>query len=176
MNIHILENKLHYVDGENINELTSARNIAKVEIIKESYIPFGGKFYQVVSEGSSGGYLTLIITGDFVSLLENTGAYGSSSNSTASTNLSSLDIMIVGRRTDNLSHMNLRNNKNAGRTIPLLKKYFFITNGDVIPAIAKEVEKSFPTAEKKKAFKNFVKANKINWNKPEDLAKLLAVL
>jgi hypothetical protein len=169
-----LENKLHFIDGENINELKSTSNIAKVEIIKDTYLPFEDKFYQIVSQGGEGGYLALIITGDFKSLLENTGAYGSSSNSTSTMDLSSIDINF--RQYANTSHLSMVNNKDSGKSIPLLKKYYFIANGDIIPAKAKEVENSMPTVEKKKEFKNFVKANKIKWNKPEDLAKLLAVM
>lgn len=168
LNIHVLENRLHFIDGENINELKSTNNIAKVEIIKNTYIPVGEKFYQIISEGS-GGYLVLLVSGDYSSLSANTGAYGSSSNSIATNKLSSLPDRFI-------NHMELRNNKNNGENLPLIKKYFFVTGGEIITAKAKDVEKSLSDAQKQKEFKAFVKANKINWNKPDDLAKVLTIL
>jgi len=174
LNISIIENRLHFIEGEDIVELKSANNIAKVEIIKDCYLPYMGKFYQVISQGKEDGCLALIITGDFKSLSESSGAYGSSSNTTSSMDLSSIDVRY--RMYSNINHMSLRNNKDEGKTIPLLKKYFFITDGNIIPAKAKDVENSLPDAQKKKEFKTFVKANKIKWNNPTDLAKLLAIL
>ena len=177
MNIYILGNKLHFIEGENIVELKSANNIAKIEILKERYLPFEEKFYQIISEGDQGGYLALLATGDLTALQDNSGAYGSSSNSMSTNSLSSLEF-VIGRSilTGNISHMQIRNNKDSGKSIPLLKKYFFITGGNVLAAKAKDVENSLPDAQKKKEFKTFVKANKIKWNNPTDLAKLLAIL
>lgn len=173
LNIHILENRLHFINGEDINELKSTMNIAKVAIAKDVYIPFDGVLYRLMAEGDKGAYLGLLTSGDFKSLLESSGAYGSSSNSISANKLSSLDI---GGIMGNTNHMNLKNNKDDGKEVPLVKKYFFICNGNLIAAKSKEVEKSFPNGEKKSQFKNFIRANKIIWSKPDDLAKVLAVL
>jgi len=173
LNIHVLENRLHLVDGENISELKSTNNIAKVEIGWDTYLPIEGRFYQLISEGSTGSSLVLIISGDFRSLLEGSGAYGASSNSLSTTNLSSLEI---GGNAGSMNHMNLKNNKDAGRDVPLVKKYFFVFGGNLVPTKSKDVEKSLLDSGKRKELKAFVKANKIKWNRPEDLAKLLAIL
>lgn len=175
LNIYVLGSNLHFIEGENIVELKSISNIAKVELFKETFLPFEGKFYQILDE-DRGGYLALLTTGDLRALQENAGAYGTSSNTSSTKNLSSIELDI-GRSilTGNTSHIDLRNNRDMGKKIPLLKKYFFITGGSVIPAKAKEVENILPDAAKQRAFKTFVKANKINWNKPEDLVKVLAL-
>ncbi|MCL1974130.1 MAG: hypothetical protein FWG54_04850 [Bacteroidetes bacterium] len=173
LNIHVYANKLHFIDGENICELIATDNISKVEIAKDAFVPLDGSFYQLLAQGNPGIYFVLLISGDFKSLYNDAGAYGSSSNSASTQKLSSIEL---GRFDGNMNHMNLKNNKDAGKDVPLLKKYFFISGMELIPARAKEVEKSLTDAAKKKEFNAFVKANKINWKKPEDLAKVLTLL
>ena len=173
LNIHVYENRLHFIDGENISELKSTGNIAKVEIAQVCFVPYAGSFYQLLSKGDSGVSLVLLTTGNFESLLQSSGAYGSSANSNSTQQLSSIE---GTWRAGGTNHMNVKNNKSAGKEIPLVKKYFYLSGIELIPAKAKDVEKSLDDPAQKKAFTAFVKANKINWNRPDDLVKLLEVL
>jgi len=174
LNIYIIESKLHFIHGENINELLSSTNIDKVEIAHDTYIPFGNKFYRLISKGEKGSALVLLASGDLYSLSRGSGAYGSSANSGSTQQLTSLDVR-AGILAGNVNHLALRQSKDEGKSIPIVQKHYFFWGGEMVAATAKDVEKSL-LSEDRRAFKGFVKANKIKWNRVDDLVKLLAIL
>ena len=107
---------------------------------------------------------------DYSKLNETGGAYGSSSNTTSTKALTSLEGF--GSVTN---HMLQQSEKENGKVIPLKHEYYLVANGSVYPAQKKLFEKMLPS-DKQAALKGFLKENKIRWNKPEDLLKLVAFI
>jgi len=167
VNIHILESKLQYIEGENIIE-ANLKDVVMLKIGQEKYIPIKGQMMKIIIENEKG-MIALMILGNFEAVVEEGGAYGSSSNTLATMKLSSIDI--GGKNI--MNHMELKANRDLGKSLPLIFKYFVVVDGNTIPATRKGIEEYLQTPEKIKLFRKFIKTNKINWNKPDNLNKIL---
>ena len=108
---------------------------------------------------------------DFDALFTGTGAYGSSLNSSAARDLSSLDLGGI----DNPELGRLLQERNDGRDLSLKRLYFFIIDGKQIEANKKEVE-SLLNDNGKKEWKAFQKQNKIKWKNEDSLTKVLSFI
>ena len=67
----------------------------------------------------------------------------------------------------------MRLERNEGKELPLIKKFYFIFGDKIVEATRKEVGKSLGESGKTK-LKAFVKQNKIKWKEEASLVKLLA--
>ena len=105
---------------------------------------------------------------DFDALFSGTGAYGASLNSSASRDLSSLDLGGL----DSPEYGRLLQEREDGRTISLKQQYSFIINDKLIDASKKEVEKLL-NDEGKNTLDNFIKQNKIKWKDIDSLKEVL---
>lgn len=166
LNIHVLESRLHYLDGNTIME-TKSEELLLVEIGEDRFMCVNGRVMKVIGSNERGFVATLIL-GDFDKIFETGGAYGSSSSSSATMKLSSVEI--GGKNI--INHMELRKNKDGGKALSLTTFYFIVTNGNVYPANKGGIEKAL-SAEDQAAFKLFLKKNKINWKNPQSLMTLL---
>lgn len=101
---------------------------------------------------------------DFAALNATGGAYGSSSTSAGTTAFSSLE-GIGGTRT-NMNHMELKNNKDNGKELPLIKKNYIFVKGQKIFCSKKDV---LALSVDRDAVKSFLKANKIKFNDPQSV-------
>ena len=164
-NIHLQEGELHYLKGDDILFVGISR-VSEVVIGEERYIPLEGHMMRVVSQ-DAGNYLTESILGDFESLFVGTGAYGASANTQAVRNLSSIEI--GGKSIVN--HAILLQNKEDGKELPTIQKYYLFIGGKCVPANKKEVEKSLII--NKEGWRTFLKENKIKWRKQESQVKVL---
>ena len=165
MNIHLLRSKLHYLDKEIIKEARNS-DILVVEIGNDKYYAFNDLMLKVIS-GNQTSFLGELTKADMVNLNASGGAYGSSSNSQATRKLSSLDDPFR----HNTNHIELKNNKEGGTLLPVSKKYYIVTGGEIYLATQKGIESKLSDDEKKR-FKVFLKQNKIKWKTPESLVKL----
>lgn len=165
-NIHVQESKLHYLEKGIIKEANSF-DVLIVKIESDTYMNFMGQIMKVIGSESRGFVATLIL-GDFDKLFNSSGAYGASSNSSATMKLSSIDI---GGKSI-INHMELRQNRVNGLQLPLKFKYFIVTKGVVYPAKKKDILSKLDKQEASE-FKKFVKTNKIKWTNPESLLKIL---
>ena len=166
-NIHVQESRLHYLDKGIIKE-TKNEEILLVSIGDDLYMCVDGRVMKVIGSEERGFVATLILA-DFAKLSNSTqGAYGASLNSSAKMQLSSVE---VGGKTI-VSHMLLKQRKDEGITLPLMYKYYIVTKGKVLPATKKSILSQLDKNESVE-FKNFLKVNKINWNDPQSLLKLL---
>ncbi len=168
MNVHVLYGRLHYIDGAIIKEALS-NDIIYIEIANDRYMFVNGDIMKIVGNREKG-FVATHVTADLQRLNETGGAYGTSSTSSATRKLTSVDIPGANR-----NHMELREGKNAGASLDLIYKYYIVTNGSVYEATKKGIESQL-SPERKAEFKTFLKANKIRWKDPQSLLKLLDFL
>ena len=170
LNIHLWGNKLHYLNDAQRIFQSGDKGIIRVEIGSDAYIYSDRQLVKILAVEQSN-LVVELTKGDFDELFAGTGAYGSSLNSSASQDLSSLDL--GGMDTPELGKM--LQERNDGRSIPLKHQFYFIINGKQIKANKKDIE-SILIPEKQKMWKAFLKDNKVNWKNPESLKAVLSFI
>lgn len=164
-NIHIPHGCLHFIDGDMIREVNSAE-VFSVKVGADSFVCAGGRLMKVMAHDGNV-YVLENSEIDMNQLNATGGAYGSSSSTLATTALSSIDDFSTGAATN---HMQLKSNKDNGRTLPLMKKKYILLPGRLIYATKKDVlevggiENSVVAA--------FIKENKIKWKEDQSLLKV----
>lgn len=168
-NIHVQESKLHYIENGIIKEAQSEK-ISLVKIGNDLYMNVEGQVMKVIGSDERGFVATLIL-GDFDKLYNSGGAYGSSSNSSSVTKLSSIEIGGKGGVT-NVVQLQQRKNNGEGMVLPLKHRYFLVTKGKVYRATRKGIMSQLDKLESAR-FKKFLKSHKIKWSDTESLLALL---
>lgn len=169
-NIHIRHDKLHYIDKQGIVREAILGDVLMVEIDGDAYYNVNGEMMKIAAKTEKG-FVVAEILGDFAALLETGGAYGTSSTTSATQKLSSID-------TDsqiNQSYMLLQQGKREGAMVDLVTKWYLVGPSFKIPATKKDVESIVPE-DRKADWKAWQKANKVKWNKPESLAGVVEFL
>lgn len=169
LNVHVKESRLHFLSGNLVNE-AYLTDVASVRIGEDVYLPVNQKLMRIVAQDSDAYVLELKIA-DLSSLNETGGAYGTSSSTSATNKLSSIE-------TDaqiNHNHMLLKASRNNGEKIELESTYYFYINGELIEAAARVVDKKIAPKDKE-SWKQFKKENKLKWNQEESLEKILKYL
>ena len=170
LNIHLLGNKLHYLGEDGRIYQSDDQKVTRVEICADAYIFSNHKLVRIVTaEGTN--LLVMLTKANFDALQQSSGAYGASLNSSASCDLSSLDL--GGLDKPELGKM--LQEKNEGRTIPIENEYFFIIDGKEVNASKKAVEKIIDR-ERTEEWKLFLKENKLKWKKVESLKLVLGFI
>ena len=177
LNVHLLRSTLHYLDDDKIREVNSddiayviIDNIIQGVFISDKYYICNDQLMRVVNGDSTITFVAELVLADFSAIKESGGAYGSSSNVQATRKLSSVPTSGL-----NVNHMELKSKKDGGSLLPLVKKYFIVVGDAVYPATRKAIESQLPD-NRKGAFKQFIKKNKINWKDADSLAKLTEFL
>lgn len=167
MNIHILHGRLHFIEDGLIKE-AATKDVLRVIIGKDEFLGVEDDIMKVAARAEKG-FVMAHLLGDFESLNETGGAYGSSTTSSATRKLSSIDIQ--GKVNQN--HMELREGRHDGESVELTTTYYLVIPGmNKIEANKREVEKAIGP-ERKAEFKAWLKNKKIKWNKPESLANVV---
>lgn len=167
LNIHLWGNVLHYVSNDGRIFETTDRNIIWVEIGADVFLYGDNQLMRLVAEKGNN-VLLCLRTGDFDSMNAGTGAYGASLNSSAATDLSSLDLGGL----DKPALAKMQEEKNTGRDIPMRNTYYYVINGHLVEATKKDMTR-FIGEEKEDVWKSFLKTNKIKWKKEDSLKKVL---
>lgn len=170
LNIHLWGNKLHYLNESQRIFQSDGKGVIRVEIGNDAYLYSDNKLVRII-KAEKNNVLVELTSGDFDVLFAGTGAYGSSLNSSASRDLSSLDL--GGMDSPELGRM--LQERNDGRDIPLKHQFYFIINGRQIEATKKEVE-SLLNDEGKKEWKTFLKQNKVKWKHVDSLTQVLSFI
>lgn len=173
MNIHLWGNVLHYVKDDGKIYQSNDQKVIRVEIGSDAYLFSDHKLVRIIAtEGTN--LLVKLTRGDFDAMRSNGGgAYGSSLNSSATRDLSSLGFDLGGLDQPELGLM--LQEKREGRAIPLVEQYFFIIGGQQIEATKKGVEKLVGDA-RATELAAFLKENKVKWKKEDSLAKVLTFI
>ena len=167
LNIHLLGNTLHYITSDGKIFESSDKDVVRVEIGNDTYWFANHKLMQVMVQRGDCALLKLVY-GEFDSMTSGSGAYGSSLNSSASRDLSSLDL--GGLNQPELGKM--LQERNDGSEIPLETSYYFILGGKVVEANKKAVTETVGASQSDN-WKKFLKENKIKWKKEESLISVL---
>ncbi len=166
-NVHLLHGRLHFIEGDMIREVSPAE-VSMLYIGKDVYRNVGGTMMEVLAQ-SENGFVVRKYEVDVVRMNSTGGAYGSSSSTLATQNVSSLDA--IGATGVSVNHMNLKNSKDDGSTLPLIKKTYLVFGGNVVYASKKDVL-DVPGVDKD-AFNVFLKENRIKWKDPQSLIMVL---
>lgn len=170
MNVHIRHDKLHFLDKGGIIKEAVVGDIVAVEIGNDKFVTVNGEMMKVMAENEKG-CIAAEILGDFSALAETGGAYGTSSTSSATRKLSSID-------TDsqiNQNHMLLLQSKNEGKSIFLITKYYVFAPTLIAPATKNDIAAALP-ADRQAAWKAWLKTNKIKWKDPQSLLAITSFL
>ena len=162
---------LHYVGKDGKVYANDNHRIARVEIGQDAYIVVDNRLMQVVSQKGADVLLKLELA-DFSQLTQGSGgAYGSSLNSSASNQLSSLDLGGLNRP----EHGMMLQEKHDGRAIPVSTVYYFAIGGQCIEANKGEVMK-YAGEERKAELTRFIKEKKVKWKNEDSLKTVLEYL
>ena len=165
-NIHILHGRLHFIDKDFIHEAKSS-DVSSVRIGEDLYVNFSGKMMKVLAQQDKV-YVVEGLEVDMNQLNATGGAYGSSSTTLATTALSSIEEIGTGAAATN--HMELKNARDEGRTLPLIAKKYIMIPGQLIYAAKKDVM-DVPGTDPAETG-SFIKANKTKFKDAQSLLKL----
>lgn len=169
MNIHLRADKLHYIDGGIIKE-AFLKDVNAVKIGNDVFVPVYGSMMKVVAKNDNG-MVVVEILGDFEASREATGAYGTSSTSSATMKLTSV-------QTDaevNQNYMNILNEKDHGVPLRTVSTYYIFTQKLKVKATEQDVRGVLP-ADKAEGWKTFLKTRKIKWKNPQSILSVVDYL
>ena len=169
MNVHLRNGSLHYIDNGIIME-AFLKDVAAVEIGGDVFIPVFNSVMKVVAKNDNGCVVQRQV-GDFEAAISGTGAYGTSSTSSATMKLTSV-------QTDsqvNQNYMNILNERNEGMDLKIISDYYIVTPKYKVKAARKDVELSLPV-DKSAQMKTYLKEHKVKWNSPYSLLLMVDFL
>lgn len=162
-NVHVLRATLHHIDGDLVKEVAPG-TVFSVRIANDLYINASGRLMKVLAQNDNG-YVAECSEVDMVKLNSTESAYGASSTTQGTMSLSSLEGIGATNSNSSLNHMELKNNKENGQTLPLIKKKYLFVNKKCIYATRRDVSENSDSD----ALKAFLKSNKVKWNDPQSL-------
>lgn len=168
-NISVVDGKLHYIQDGRIME-ADMRQVQYVRIGDSMYINRMGCMKQVLAQ--EGNYVllrTALVDED--RLYKNDIGYGVSSATASTQNLNNLG---VAGTTVSMELEAAISGSKSGNVIPVRVRYDFLLGSRQMEANRASVM-ALPDIDKPAA-KNFFKQEKINWSRPESLAKVLKYL
>lgn len=165
VNINIVWGSLHYLEDDFIKE---THDVKAVKIGSDQYVNAVGKLMKVLAS-SDKGYVVEGVEVDIAALNSTGAAYGSSSTTLGTMNLSSLEGIGATNSSSALNHMEIRANKDSGQILPLIRKKYIFAGGRLVYATKKDVSNAVGAP----ALKAFLKENKVKWNNAESLLQLL---
>lgn len=168
LNIHLQNCTLHYLDGDKVLQ-SNPRDIERIQIGNDQFIYMNGELVRLVKKTDGGISLVESVKADLAALSKGaSGAYGMGTDVSAVNQLTSIQLGGIS----NLSHAQMKLERNDGKDLSLIKTYYFIFGDKIVEATRKEVEKSLGDNGKTK-LKAFLKQNKIKWKEEASLIKLL---
>ena len=169
-NIHLGDSKVHFLEKDIIKEL-SVTDFAELDIAGDKFICASGKILRVLAESEKGKVVESVSI-DQVALNSQSGAYGSSGSTIATSRYSSLEG--IGTAHVNMNHMELRASKDDGESIPLVRKLCLVVRGQIYVANKKAIADSgIATKDEQKAF---YKTHKIKWKDPQSLLQIVSLI
>ena len=145
VNIHLLRNDLHYLNGSQIYCPDNQNDISRVVFADSTEFVRCENFYRGIGRDTAA-ILGRRTTGDFDRLLQGTGAYGTSSSTSAVDNLSSLQLGGIA----NLNYDMIRVEREKRADITGVSRLCFIVGGEIVNANKKSVSKLLPESSRKR--------------------------
>ena len=172
VNIHLNLSALHYVEDGKIKE-SSTIGITKLVIGEDVFRNVGGKMMKILAE-TEGGYVVEETRANYTAVVKKDGAYGTTAlNSTTTKSFLYNENVLNGYNGYLMTdiYADLHAMKDQSETLPVLKNRYLVIGLDQIKADRQNVLDI--AGLDKKAFKAFLKAEKIKWDNPQDLAKVI---
>lgn len=166
LNVSIPDGRLHYIQNGKIMAADMTQ-VYTVLIGKDVFMNRGGRLEQVLYEGD-GALLLKKTEVDMVKLSKSDIGYGVSSATASTQKLTGLGAegMLI-----NMDFSTAIENAKTGEYLPLDESYSFLVKGKEIPA--KKADFLALEGLDPAGAKAFLKEQKIKWNKPLDLVKVL---
>lgn len=166
-NVCVTDGKLHYVNDGTIM-VANMLQIYTVQIGSRLFCNYSGCLYEVVDQQGYG-FLVKKVLVDMSALNSSDIGYGISS-ATASTQRTN-NLGVDGGVTANVQLQTAVANAMSGPELPLQESWFFLYRGNLIEAN----KRAFLHMDgmDQAAAKAFLKRERIRWNKPESLSKVL---
>lgn len=165
VNVCLAKSTLHYLDGEFVKETFDVR---QVTVGGDIFVNVAGKLMRVLAH-SDKGYVVEGVEIDFGRLNSTGAAYGSSSTTLGTMNLSSLEGIGATNSNSSLTHMELKAGKEGGAILPLNRKKYLYVGGKAVYATKKDVGEAVG----KDRLKAYLKDHKVKWN---DASSLIALV
>lgn len=169
MNVHLRHDNLHYID-EGIVKSAFLTDVLAVEIGNDVFLPVEGQMLRVAAKDEKG-FVVEEIKGDFEGSVESGGAYGTSSTTSATMKLTSIQSDSQLGQT----YMNILNEKSQGMELRVESKLYLYVSGIKIRATKKDVGE-FLGEDRAAEWKSFLKTHKIKWKEPQSLLMVVDYL
>jgi len=170
LNMHLRHGQLHFLDSDGVIRETPIDEVLAAKVGQDRFLQVQGEMMRVVAQSEHGCVVEEVL-GDFAALQETGGAYGASSQTSATRRLSS--IYTDGQINQN--HVILMQSRSDGKMLDLIKTYYFVYPGHVLNASRSGVESSIP-ADRLPDWKAWGKSHKVKWNRPESMLSVLEFL
>ena len=172
VNIHLNLGALHYVEDGKIKE-SSTIGITKLVIGEDVFRNVGGKMMKMLAEAEEG-FVVEETRANYTAVVKKDGAYGTTAlNSTTTKSFLYNENVLNGYNGYLMTdvYKDLHAMKDQSETLPVLKNRYLVIGLDQIKADRQNVLDI--EGLDKKAFKAFLKAEKIKWDDPQDLVKVI---
>lgn len=169
VNVHLAQSSLHYLKGELIFQV-EPRDLIRVEIGNDAFIYVENRLSRIIKHFSNNLLISVTLV-DFDAMAKPSGAYGMSTSSSATRDLSSLEISGLA----NNNHRQMMIEKEEGKTLPLKVDYYYVIDNKTLNASKKSLEKDL-SSEQNAKMKLFIKQNKMKWRNEQHLVNLLNFL
>lgn len=166
VNVHLLNNTLHFTDGDKIMIVHDAQHIDSVVCMDKTKLLYKTNLYISQIGATARVIIGRTCEGDLHALDDNNGAYGMATTTGATQNVASL------RDHGNVAAMRYRDmiaDRHSTRTLPTINRSIFIIDNRMVCHATKSGINSILDKEQKKMFKAFLKENKIKWKNTEHL-------
>lgn len=166
INVHLMSNILHFIDNDKIMVVKNQAYIDSVVCENNVTLLYKGNYY--VESLARTRYVVLGRTCeiDVNALTDSNGAYGISTTTAATQNVASF------RDHGNVAahrYQEMVDDRHNTREVPVITRNIFIVNDREICRATKRGVNDILDKEQRKAFKNFLKTNKIKWKEEESL-------
>lgn len=170
-NIH-LEGALHYVDNGKIKE-ANIMNATTLRIGEDVFSNVGGRMLKLLAR-AKGGYLVEETRSNFAAVVRNDGSMGTTALNSTTTRTFLYNQNVINSYDGYLLtdiYADLLAMKDDAEKLPVRKALYMVMGFEQIPAERKAVLAL--DGLDKKAFKAFLKAEKIDWSELGDLVKVM---
>ena len=172
-NIHLSLSALHYVDKNGIIKEADTWGMTGLVIGEDRFRFVGGKMLKVVAE-AKGGSVVKETRANYTAIVKKDGAMGTTALNSTTTKTFLYNQNAINQYNGYLLtdvYADLHAMRNQSERLPVTGNLFLIIGNQQIPASKKGVSE-LPGVDRK-ALSGFLKAEKIKWNDPQDLVKVI---
>lgn len=173
MNIHLQGSVLQCINSEGKVARVTFPNIKKVEIAGKTYTNYRAKFMQLIkTNNDSTASMLLEIEPDYDELLRNANAYYINMGTVTTAKIQQLNLK--GRSNEKYDEM--KSVWYDGKKIDTRKNFYFLKDGNLIPATRNGVLGNCKNKEEKHKMKSTIKKNKTDWDAIDDVLNIFNIL